>query len=182
MLNLEHEAKSLISREEFNYLIERYKLNQPIIQTNIYLETNNMYYKKQGGALRIRSYDDLKYELTLKIKNDRSNEEYNYPISELEYNIIKDSLELPDYDYPMVMFKPENKYQTITKRYKLAYDNYMIEIDETDFDGVIDYEIEIEAESIAKADALMTKFLKEENINYKQSMPKIARYFKYHQK
>lgn len=182
MLNLEHEAKTLISAGEFANLLHKYQLNQPIIQRNIYLETRGEYYRKQGGALRIRSYNDERFELTLKLKNGRSNDEYNLALTTSEFkNIIKTN-NLPEFQVPLELKKPELQYTTITKRHKLPYQNYIIEIDETLFETTTDYEIEVEAESIIKAEQILNQFINENSLELRVSKPKIARYFDYNPK
>ncbi len=179
MLNLEHEAKSLISKEDFLKLKSTYQLNDAIIQRNIYLETRDEYYRNQGGALRIRSYNDTRFELTLKLKDGRSNAEYNFDLTKEEFDTIVQTNILPKIELPIEIKQPENQFTTVTKRYKLPYEAHIIEIDETLFEQTNDYEIEVEAESISTADAILSSFLKENKIEFCQSQPKIARYFVY---
>ncbi len=180
MLNLEHESKTLITKEEFTNLITKYELANPIEQHNIYLETNDQYYRKQNGALRIRAYNNEKFELTLKLKDGRTNQEYNFALNQHDFQTIAADLTLPDnINVPIELKQPNVQYTTITKRYKLEFKNHIIEIDETSFESTIDYEIEVEAASIKQADLILTQFLKQNNIQFRASKPKIARYFDY---
>lgn len=179
MLNLEHETKTLISREDFKKLFDKYNLNQPIIQRNIYLETRDQYYKHSQGALRLRAYNEERYEITLKLKNGSSHAEYNMDLTEGEFTNILNSNVLPEFSVPLELKKPDLQFTIKTKRYKLPFKNYIIEIDESCFEQSTDYEIEIEAESITKAYELLEEFLNENNLPYTASESKIARYFQY---
>ncbi len=182
MLNLEHEAKTLITKEDFGKLQEKYQLVEPIIQRNIYLETEDEYYRQQNSALRIRSYNDERFELTLKIKDGRSNKEYNFELSSKEFAHIINTNQLPSLDLPIEIKQPQLQYTTITKRFKLPYKSHVMEIDETLFETITDFEIEVEAASITVADDILNLFLMENNINFVESKPKIARYFTYNPK
>lgn len=181
MMQFEYEAKSLISEEDFNLLLTKYSLNTFIKQENIYFETNNNFFKNMGAALRIRNYNDTQYELTIKIKNDNSNTEYNYKLTQTEFNQIKTTYELPNFDFPFVIPKIDSAVSTITNRYKLDFLNHIVEIDKTLFKSTTDYEIEIESENLSQANEIMRQFLTENQITFKKSLPKIARYFLYNQ-
>ncbi len=181
MIQFEHEAKSLITKQDFNQLLTKYKLTKNIKQENIYFETNHNFFKNMGAALRIRNYDDSTYELTIKIKNKDSNTEHNYQLTYEQFVQIKDTYQFPNFTYPFTLPSIDYAISTITFRYQLNYHDHIIEIDQTHFNDVIDFEIEVESESIMQANKIMQLFLNENDILFKKSSPKIARYYQYNQ-
>ncbi len=179
-MQFEHEAKSLISKLEFEKLLKKYNLNQYIHQENIYFESIDNYFKNNNSALRIRNYNNLRYELTIKIKDQNmTNQEYNYPLTKAQFDQIKNTYKLPEYDYPFLIPTLTSCVSTATKRYQLPYAGHLVELDYTIFNQSSDYEIEVEAKSADIASRIMNEFLAENSLTFSKSMPKIARYFLY---
>ena len=52
---IERELKILISKEQFQKILNSYEFKKPIIQTNTYYDTNDQKIKHMNGALRIRT-------------------------------------------------------------------------------------------------------------------------------
>ncbi len=180
----EYEAKALVSQTDFEKLKGRFEIIDTVNQTNIYFETKDNFFKANNSALRIRLKNDT-YQLTIKKRDADGNTEWNYQISKnIANNIINTkSINLANWEFPFNEELHElNIYTIKTTRFCLKYNNYIIEADETLFNKTIDYELEIEAESLKLANALLTDLQKSTHINLLPSKAKIARYFEYNKK
>lgn len=177
----EFESKGLISKTEFNLLLEN--LNQTEIknQTNTYIDTTEGFFKNQNSALRLRIING-QYIFSLKRQDDDGATEWNQPITKDEYTSIcnSKSIDLSNYKCPQDEILTNLQINTITTtRYVCQYKDMIIELDETDFDTTIDYEIEIEAKNVQQANQYLTELSTAYNLDIKKSYPKIARYFMY---
>ena len=116
---IERELKILITKEQFEELLNSYDFNKPIIQVNTYYDTNDRKIKNNKGALRIRKIDD-KNIFTLKIRKDEiTHLEYEKEINTDDLQDIKDPqiLEWLDrFDIPLQL-SPITTFKT--KRYTL---------------------------------------------------------------
>lgn len=175
---LEFEKKGLITKQDYDKVLKNNTISSETFQTNYYFETEDDYFKKNHSALRVRLTDEY-CELTLKIRNDLSNIEYNHNIDdETFFHLIN------NFDIPKVILTYIDEDVELakiisfeTKRSVIEYKDHKIEVDLTDFGSNIDYEIEVEGENMKMATKIFNAFLKENKIEYRESKPKIARYF-----
>ena len=176
----EYEKKCLISAKDFMNLINKYNYLEKEEQTNYYFDFND-FFKNKNQALRIRKINN-DYELTLKTKKENHNTEINLKIDVSTFNYILKNLILTN-DLAKKLNLPKLKFNSLitikTIRYKIKYNDYIIELDHNFFNQVIDYEIEVESTSIKEADKILTSFLKENNICFCPSKAKIARAISY---
>lgn len=87
---IERELKILVSKEQFQKILNSYEFKKPIIQTNTYYDTNDQKIKHMNGALRIRTFENT-HIFTLKIKKDSiTHYEYEKEIQTTNINEIKD--------------------------------------------------------------------------------------------
>ena len=97
--NIEIEAKVLITKEEYDKVVE--KMSKFAIgeydQVNYYIETKDLALKKLGVGLRIRKIDN-KYCMTLKAPMSEGLLEKNNTITEDEYLKFKDHNIFPEND------------------------------------------------------------------------------------
>ncbi len=179
-MNIEHEQKGLITEKEFNDLLKCNDVSHIIEQANYYFETDDDALFQQGAALRVRIKPDFA-ELTVKQKYNGSNKEYNFPLSiEIAEQIINDGL-IPDtIALPISLNAPLTKQLVIkTARHHIAFNKHVIEIDKTSFNDVIDFEIEVEAESLELAGDVFSEFCQKNNVVPTASAPKIKRFLDY---
>ena len=107
--------------------------------------------------------------MTLKIKGDNGDIEINETIEnhpeidkELDYQFAK--------YHPIVSLK--------TNRLEVKIDDYLVVIDQNIYNGIIDYDLEIEASSIERAEEVIVKICQKHNIEYKKEyLSKAARAF-----
>ena len=139
------------------------------------------YFKNNDAALRVREKSGV-YQLTLKIKKELGNVEYNFDIDISTFIDMVHEKRVPiilaDYiDENLVL---ENLSQINTMRHVISYGDHKIEVDQTNFEDIVDYEIEVESTSIANAKKVFDSFLKDLDITSTESKPKIERYHDYH--
>ncbi len=181
-MNYEYEAKALISKNDYDKLISANKIINSISQSNIYFETDDEWFKHNKSALRIRQISLKPTILTIKIQIEDGNIEHNYELSSEQTKCLLNELKVPNFDFPISFPRLTKKYPIVTKRKTFEFEGAIVEIDETSFGDVIDYEIEIEASSLAVANNKLANLAKKFDIQLNNSAPKIARYFMYNQK
>lgn len=177
---LEFEKKGLITKEVYEKILKNNVVSSETFQTNYYFETADDYFKNNHSALRVRLTDNY-CELTLKIRNDLSNIEYNHPITDEAFFNLINTFKIPNVILPYIDTDVTlNKMISFeTKRSVIDYKDHKIEIDLTDFGSTIDYEIEVEGENMKVATKIFNAFIKDNNIEVSPSRAKIARYFEY---
>lgn len=175
---LEFEKKGLITKEAYEKILKNNTVSTETFQTNYYFETEDDYFKKNNSALRVRLTDEY-CELTLKIRNDLSNIEYNHLIDDETFFNLINNFDIPEviHNYIDQNVKLFKMISFETKRSVINYKDHKIEVDLTDFGNKIDYEIEVEGENMKVATKIFNLFLKDNKTEYLESKPKIARYF-----
>ena len=173
--NIEIEAKVLLTKEEYQTLLkylhlERYK---KIEQVNHYVDTPNRELKGNDIALRIRETND--FILTLKTPLSEGLLEKNQNITWREYADLEDKGVFPKGDiknfleicgFNTMNFKILASLKT--NRIELELDEGLLCLDENFYgknNEITDYELEIESNSMEKAEELATKILKEIGVN-----------------
>lgn len=177
----EFETKGLITKADFEMLTENLKVLAIREQSNTYLDTNEGFFKKDSSALRLRIIDG-QYIFSLKRQDVDGASEWNQTLTASQYDeIIKSqAIDLSLFDCPHNDYLSNLNIVSInTTRYVCKYHEHTIELDATTFNTTIDYELEIEAESLTTASQIMSQITHEYNLDIKKSYPKIARYFMY---
>lgn len=174
--NLEIEAKATLSKEDYDKLISNFDASKIYRQINCYYDTKDRQIVKKKCGLRTRVIND-KTELTLKIPEAVGKTEINQQISNKElqnlnkYNIfpygeVKQFLESKlDLDLDCIKLLGF----LITDRLDITYKNTLISIDKSEYNSIIDYEIECEAPSMDIAENSLKEFLTKYQIEYKKS-------------
>lgn len=177
----EFESKGLISKDEFELLLQKLIIVDKREQSNTYLDTKDGFFKQESSALRLRIIDN-EYIFSLKRQDDDGATEWNESITKDIYdNIISTKeIDLSHYRCPQANKLTNLEVVSITtRRYVCQYNEFSIELDETTFNNTVDYEIEIEADSLDTANLVMKDLALEYDLTIKKSYPKIARYFIY---
>lgn len=180
-MTLELEQKALITEQQHDSLLNKYEIIDTKVQTNIYFETEDDYFKTLSSALRVRIIDN-KYQLTLKIKAAQAGHtEYNYEIERSELENMMQTKQVPKQLSHMItkgILLTRHAIIT-TERKTFNYLDHIVELDKTDFGDNIDYEIEIESTDFSRATKTMDALLKENEIEFKPGCSKIKRYYQY---
>ncbi len=177
----EKEEKSFLSKEEFlkikNCLSEKYKAKEILIE-DLYFDDKKRFFKNNNSILRLRKEDKKTY-LNLKEKLlDGTSKEEKYILTQEMYEDFKGG----NYKKYLKNFGLELDIEVIASykinRTKFFVGESIIDLDNTIFSNFQDYEIEVESVTLRKAKELLNEILKENDIKYKKSYPKIARFFK----
>lgn len=168
--NIEFEAKALLKKKDYEKLINSYP-EKIYSQTNYYIDYNDLSLSKHFG-LRIRQKENI-FELTIKIKNKDNNLEINQKISKQQFNNFKENnifpkgevlTKLNEFNVNIQLLKIFS-YMT-TYRKDIKYQNSLISIDKSEYNNLIDYEIECESSSKENASKILMLFLKENGIEF----------------
>ena len=154
METVEYEERVLISESDYQQVIKDIKEKglsmTSLLILNIYLDNQDEDIFKNGQMLRIRTTNGENKELTLKIRNqDGSTREINETLE--SHPIINKELKGDFNDYHEVT-------RLTTERIEVHYDDYLLVIDKNTYGDVIDYDLEIEANSQQKAINLIEKY------------------------
>lgn len=180
--SLEVEFKTLLTKEEYERLIDMFKDNHSDIQTNHYFDTPRFSLKALESSLRVRERDAL--ELTLKKKKGYAVQEYTLPITEEMFEQIKATGEIPESELRSELIpligsqKLVNFLSLSTKRTYTQYKKGILFLDKSTFCGVTDYELEYEARNYLDGKKEFIELINDLQIQYKKSEKKVQRAFK----
>ncbi|MBQ9266194.1 MAG: CYTH domain-containing protein [Bacilli bacterium] len=177
--NIEIEAKALIKEEDYNKLIKEFENENAFFfdQTNYYVETKNFDLKKLGVGLRVRSIND-KFVLTLKAPMSEGLLEKEENISEDQFvmfekkNIfpecsLKDFIIMLGFDIKKL--KIMAKLRTHRTQLELDEGKHILCIDRNEYNNLVDFELELEGNSLGKAKTRLEQFCIEHEIEYKDN-------------
>ncbi len=171
--NIEIEAKSMISKEDYEKLFSKYSHQyKPYEQTNYLLNTKDIPLSDSKLALRIRvKKNDI--ELTLKLNQGEGKLEINQKLTKQQFELIQYFVHCPKgevYDELVKMNIDPSRLEVFavleTIRMDIPGEDYLISIDKSKYLGTTDYEVECESSSMDKAEQILKSFLEKENIPY----------------
>ena len=197
--NLEIEFKNELTEEEYFLLVKKEfeglsHSKHMTFQTNYYFDTIDQLLKNQSSVLRIR-VTEANNELTFKVPAQGFLMETNYTLTDDQVTEILQSrsLQLSSYipstlSIPALehiskdtVFKLWNQFQT--KRLEKQVGEHLIVLDQTTFqNGIVDYELEVEATEAKSGQLFMNTLLENYGISSRKSLPKIARAERYKDK
>lgn len=177
--NLTYEFKSLLSKDEYLKLMEKFKGNKIDVQTNHYFDTKRFTLKAVEASLRVRERET--FELTFKKKKGYTMQEFNSPITKEIMEEIKETGYLPEGDWTDEVKsligeqKVQNFLSLSTERLYLPYKNGVLFIDKSTYLGEVDYEIEYEAKTLHDGKKEFIELIKELGFQYRKADKKIKR-------
>lgn len=178
---LEIEFKTLLTKEEYVRLCERFKDCKRNLQINYYFDTSRFTLKASEIGLRVRMMDKDKYVITLKKKKGYVLQEFNETINKETFdNFVETGLipveeikkELDDIIKGQLLV---NYMSLSTYRIGLPYKKGQLAIDKCKYVDTIDYELEYEATTYEGGKREFVEIVREFGIVYKKSQPKIKR-------
>ena len=174
MEHIEYEERVMVSENDYKKVIDDltnagYKL-EPFAIENIYFDNKDFYIDKNGMMLRIRNASQGIHELTLKIRQNEGVLEINETLN--KHPQIDKCLNNKFYEFkPIITLK--------TKRIEIPIDDYLLAVDKNEYLDVIDYDIEVEANTQQRAKEVMLELCKKYNLQYDVNYKvKSARAFK----
>lgn len=179
--NPDVEFKSLLTKEEYNFLINEFPNAKSDFQTNHYFDTARFSLKALDASLRVRERND--FSLTYKRKK-------GYSIDVKTVDITKEDLEkmretgichieeiAGDLQNVIKEQKIINFLSLSTFRTFLPYKDGVLNIDRTEYCGIVDYEVEFSSKSYHQGKDTFVQLINEYGIKYKKSDKKIKRAF-----
>ena len=182
----EIEFKSLLTKDEYLKLMEKFKGNRTNVQTNHYFDTTRFSLKAIDASLRVRERED--FEMTLKVKKGYSLIENTVPVTKEEFEELKKTGVVTNPEMASLLSsiignqKVENFLSLQTYRMYLPYGNGILFIDKSKYLGFVDYELEYEAKSYHQGKQEFIELINALQIQYKKSDKKIARAFNAYKK
>ena len=158
--NIEIEAKVLINEDDYNRVLKFYKKEelQKVTQLNYYIDTDDLLLKQFGIGLRVRQKDF--FVLNMKAPLQEGLLEKKESISEKEFDNFKNNGVFPNGSIKnlLLMFGVDItklKIQTTLKTERIVIENFsdneVFAIDKNYYNGLIDYELELEGTSLERA-------------------------------
>lgn len=178
-INMEYEARVMIAEEQYFKLMELYqKKNKPksyLVNINTYFDYEELTLTNNHIVLRTRSINDSSYELTLKIKGDEGDIEYNHSLTLKEYEEINKTAIIPQSEVKEELLKQGvdlNRLKKIvelkTERLEIQYKHHLFVIDKNYFRNRVDYNVEVESTSKSLAKMYINRHIKALGITYKK--------------
>ena len=173
--NIEIEAKVLINEDDYKRVLKFYKKEelQKVTQLNYYIDTDDLLLKQFGIGLRIRQKDF--YVLNMKAPLQEGLLEKKESITEKEFENFKNNGVLPNGSIKnlLLMFGVDItklKIQTTLKTERIIIENFneneVFAIYKNYYNGLIDYELELEGTSLERAKNSLKEKCEELNIDF----------------
>ena len=173
----EFESRIMLTTDEYLNIVSFYmKLypNQHFLQNaNYYFDTADLYLKNTHITLRVRIINDVKSELTLKIKGENGDQELNDDLSFKDAELLIKESKFPDGNVKNYLLKlpcPLESYKNIVtlynRRLEIEYDDHLLVIDKNTYNDIIDYNLEIEVnDDIKHANEVLNKYIEKFNLS-----------------
>ncbi|MCP1639368.1 CYTH domain-containing protein [Streptococcus gallinaceus] len=181
MNHLEIEYKTLLTQEEYLKLQPLFSDVDLVEQTNYYIDTPDFAMKANRCSLRIRTFHDAA-ELTLKIPQEIGNMEYNQSLSLAEAKEIIEAFYLPAGTIKDLLAEKEIPLSELdvwgfltTKRLEKRTAIGLMALDENNYLGQTDYELEVEVGDADAGKIAFDDFLSSHKIQFKYASSKVAR-------
>lgn len=179
--DIEYEARMLLKKKDFILLIQAYAVfdYKDLKILNLYYDTEDNILIPNGHLVRIRNTNDNEFELTLKISNPNGNIEHNVRLTKqqyLEYTkgkylVLPEEIskELTDFVIPNNELILQCNLSTL--RREIEANNYLIVLDHNLYNGIQDYNIELEAKDMNTAKEALKKICQHFSIQYIEHTP-----------
>ena len=175
------EFKSLLTENEYNKLISHFENAKSDFQTNHYFDTKRFSLKALNASLRVRERETL--ELTLKRKKGYNTDIKSIELTKEQFDKIRETgiIEDEEIGSDVTSLIKEQKLVNFlslsTLRTYVPYASGILNIDKSEYVGVVDYEVEFSGKAYHQGKADFIKMISEFGIQYKKSDKKIKRAF-----
>ena len=172
-INMEYEARVMITQNQYSLIKKSYLesgvSHRHFININHYFDDVNLSLTNKGIVLRLRSIDEKKFELTLKIKGKNGDIEINNPLTSNQAKEIMNNQRIKNSEMSEMLSKNNIDVSTVklicslkTDRIEIQEDDYLLVIDKNNYRGKEDYNLEVESSTkplaIAKIKEICAKF------------------------
>lgn len=181
---MEYEKKLLLTYEEFLRIKRELPFpNEPIVQKNDYFETKKFDLRKRHCALRIRTVAS-KYILTLKETRTDGILETNATLTVEEVrqwknNTFANTNEVTNRLHQLNILLESLRWigSLTTKRWVYETNDATYMLDQSFYNDIVDYEIEVEAQSLEQASDALQRLIETFQLERKETLPKIGRLY-----
>ena len=159
----EYETRIMLTESEYFEIVSHYMRLHPNKQflknTNIYFDTEDLFLRKNHITFRIRIINDVKSEITIKIKGANGDDEINDSLTGKDVELFLKERSLPEGDVRNFLLSLPytfDAYKEITTLYnvrlEIEEDDHLLIIDKNIYNDITDYNLEIEtADNIESA-------------------------------
>ncbi len=175
----EVEFKTLLTKEEYRRLYEKFKNNGSDVQTNHYFDTARFSLKATDASLRVRERNNL--ELTLKKKKGYNIQQFHLEITKEQFEEIKQTGVLPECEIADEIKsiineqKLTNFMSLSTDRMVFPYSKGYLFLDKSSYLGMVDFELQYVARNYHNGKQEFIAIINELGIQYKKAEKKIKR-------
>ncbi|KAB8139099.1 CYTH domain-containing protein [Gracilibacillus oryzae] len=184
---IEIEFKNLLTKSEFSALHDFFRSfsKEEMTQMNHYFETETFSLKNNGAALRIREKGNH-FSATLKQPNPLGpgllETHQDISVNEADQwfqNKIQPDIEIADALSHLGVDVKQLRYggKLETTRTELAYQDVLVVLDHSRYNGREDYELELECKEEKQGLAVFHQLLEQFHIPERKTMNKIARFY-----
>lgn len=152
----EYEVRVMLDEERYFFIVTYYMNITPnkhfIQNANYYFDTADLFLRSQHKTLRVRTINDVKSELTLKIKGANGDDEITDGLTQQETEQLINQSIFPYgqvRNHLMMLPYSLDKYHLIAtlynRRLEVEFDDYTLVVDKNTYGDVVDYNLEIES-------------------------------------
>lgn len=172
----EFESRIMLTNDEYINIVSFYMKLHPnkhfLQNVNYYFDSEDLFLKKNHMTLRVRVINDLKSELTLKIKGHNGDQEINDDLLPKDMDALLKSNIFPNgnvKNYLLTLPKSLDSYKNIVslynRRLEIEEEDHLLVIDKNNYSDITDYNLEIEAKSIEHAKVLLKEYIAKFNLS-----------------
>lgn len=173
----EFESRIMLTSEEYMNIVSFYMKLYPehhfLQNTNIYFDSDDLFLRKKHITLRVRIINDVRCELTAKIKGNNGDQEINDDLSLKEKDMLLNENKFPEgnvKNFLVSLSYPLSSYHQIVtlynRRLEIKYEDHLLVIDKNNYNDIVDYNLEIETEKdINLAYKILEKYIQKFNLS-----------------
>lgn len=180
MSSPERELKILLTKDQYETLLNTYPFEKTIVQKNVYYDTDKETLKNEKKAFRTRTIGSENL-VTLKLPIDEiTKEEFEFPVSSSKLNEIRkeELTEVLPYLPDLKDLHPIAEIETTRSLLETDYGTFCLDLNK--FGSITDYELEYEYKKDHDGIKALNEFLTPTGLHYEKNCTnKIARAMAY---
>ena len=178
-INMEYEARVMITEDQYSLVKDFYtkpgKKFHELVNINYYYDDEKLTISNKHEVLRLRTINDVKHELTLKIKGENGDVEITKPLTSFETGAVMNQINISDIEIMNrlreIEVDPANLKLVAklrTERIEVEEENYLLVIDKNYYNDKIDFNLEVESTSKSDAIEYLKQIIEQFGIEYKK--------------
>ena len=178
-INMEFEARVMITEDQYSLVKDFYtkpgKKFHELVNINYYYDDEKLSISNKHEVLRLRTINDVKHELTLKIKGENGDVEITKPLTSFETGTVMNQINISDIEIMNrlreIEVDPANLKLVAklkTERIEVEEENYLLVIDKNYYNDKIDFNLEVESTSKSDAIEYLKQIIEQFGIEYKK--------------